>query len=500
MLKTISVMGAGDLKQLERDMKTQFAVPEVALMECSGLQSALFIQKYYPKGEVFLFLGKGGNAGDGMSTARHLYALGRVVKIIFIDGEALFKDATLAMYESIKRLNLSRVVGIDRQDGVEGVIVDAVFGSGFRGPVSEPYLSFFKQMKESSLDVISLDLPSGLEADSSHIIEGAMLADHTLMFGYYRLAHVLPPALSSMGRIHRMEIGHFPLSEANSSKIQVLYGATMPKRKEAGHKKTFGHVLIIGGSNGMIGAPILSGIAALRSGAGLVSVIVPELALKASRPEYPPELMLLGLPGSQLNFSLSDTPFVLDYIQKRKITSMAIGMGLGQGDQIKPFLSAILSQTDIPLVIDADGLAVFEMWEKPNHTRFIIATPHPGEYKAYFRNERESVEIIALMQKAKDLGIQIAYKSTTPIVTDGERAWIIPKSYSSLAKAGSGDVLAGILASFLGQGFGESAAALAVWVHNQIGRELNRRGESYVCTASDIANLSCDVIKSMESS
>lgn len=494
MLKTIPVMHAEDLKQLEREMKTQFAVPEIALMECSGLQSALFIEKYYPKGDVFIFLGKGGNAGDGMSAARHLYALGRAVKLIYIGGEALFKDATLVMYESLKALNLPKVKGIDAK---EGVIVDAVFGSGFRGPVSEPCLSFFKQMKESSLDVISLDLPSGLEADSSKIIEGAVQATHTLVFGYYRLCHVLQPAISLMGRLHRVEIGHFPLSRADFPNIQVLESATMPERQESGHKNTFGHVLIVGGSNGMIGAPILAGIAALRSGAGLVSVIVPELALRSSRPDYPPELMLLGLPGSQLNFSLSDVSFVLDYIQKRKISSMALGMGLGQEDQIKPFLSALLEQTDIPLVVDADGLAVFEKWKKPTQGRLIIATPHPGEYETYFQNEGKSVELTALTQKAKELGIQITYKSTTPIVTDGDRSWIVPNCYSSLAKAGSGDVLAGILASFLAQGFGDSAATLAVWVHNQIGRELNRRGEAYVCTASDIAHLSRDVLKRM---
>jgi len=187
----------------------------------------------------------------------------------------------------------------------------------------------------------------------------------------------------------------------------------------------------------------------------------------------------------------------LDYIQKRKITSMAIGMGLGQGDQIKPFLSALLEQTDIPLVIDADGLAVFEKWKKPTQGRLIIATPHPGEYETYFQNEGESIELTELTQKAKNLGIQITFKSTTPIVTDGDRSWIIPNCYSSLAKAGSGDVLAGILASFVAQGFGNSAAPLAVWVHNQIGRELNQRGEAYVCTASDIAHLCRDVLKGM---
>jgi NAD(P)H-hydrate epimerase len=271
----------------------------------------------------------------------------------------------------------------------------------------------------------------------------------------------------------------------------------LPERKETGHKNTFGHVLVIGGSNGMIGAPILAGIAALRSGAGLVSVIVPEEALRVARPEYPPELMLLGLPGSKGDFCLSDVSFVLDYIQKRNISCMAIGMGLGQGSPLKPFLSALLDQTHIPLVIDADGLAVFEGWKKPIPGRLVIATPHPGEYKAYFRNEGESVDLTALTQKAKDLGIQIAYKSTTPFVTDGDRVWIIPSSYSSLAKAGSGDVLAGILASFLAQGFRDSAAPLAVWVHNQIGRELNLRGEAYICTASDIAHLCRDVLKNM---
>ncbi len=494
MLKTISVMRAEELKQLERKMKTQFALPETALMECAGLQSALFIEKHYPNGEVFIFLGKGGNAGDGLSAARHLYALGRVVKLIYLEGDALFKDASLVMYESIKALNVPRVSGVDAK---KGVIIDAVFGSGFRGPLSEPYLSFFKQMKESSLDVISLDVPSGFEADSAQIIEGAVQATHTLAFGYYRLCHVLQPALSSMGRLHRMAIGHFAPSGADLPKIQVVEKATLPERKESGYKNTFGHVLIVGGSNGMIGAPILAGIAALRSGAGLVSVIVPELALRSSRPEHPPELMVLGLPGSQWNFGPEDASFVLDYIQKRNIDCMAFGMGLGRSGQTRPFLSALVDQTDIPLVIDTDGLAVLEMWKKPPQSRRIITTPHPGEYKTYFQNEGQSVDVAALVQKAKNLGIQIAFKSTTPIVTDGDRAWIIPTSYSSLAKAGSGDTLSGILASFLGQGFGDLTAPLAVWVHNQIGRELNRRGDAYVCTASDIAHLCHDVLKSM---
>jgi NAD(P)H-hydrate epimerase len=504
MLKSTPVLSSQDIKKIESEMMDAYGVPGVSLMECAGLQTALFIQKYYPIGQIFVILGKGGNSGDGLAAARHLYALGRKLTLIFLAGETSFKDQSLKMLEALKGLPISReshldglfaTEGKESNTRLEGVVLDAVFGSGFKGPLKEPYLSSFKQINKTSLPVISLDVPSGQVADSNVLSLGALRATHTLVFGFYRICHVLPPARSLMGNLSLIPIGHFPSPGAAPHRIQVVDGIQLPARKETGHKNSFGHVLIIGGSHGMIGAPILAAIGALRSGAGLVSVIVPEQALMASRPEHPPELMVVSPPGSGKSFQVSDLPFLLDYIQRRKITALAIGMGLGQGEGISTLIQSLLSQTEIPVVVDADGLVLFKNRSPKFQKIQIIVTPHPGEYEAYFRKDGESNEISDLAKKAKDLGVQLIYKTTSPVVTNGTSTYIIPQSYSSLAKAGSGDVLSGILASFMAQGFGEEAAVLGAWFHNQIGRELVDRGDSYTCTASDIAQMSQKVMR-----
>ena len=491
MITASPVLYAQELKEIELNMATQKGIPTILLMESAGLQSALFINMQYPTGQIIVVLGKGGNAGDGLATARHLCALGRTVQLVFTTSQDQFTGDAKTMLEATKYLplcsestNLSKAI----------VIVDALYGSGLNRDLTEADIKIIKEVNDSPADVISLDVPSGLRADSFDADSPFVHATHILAFGSYKLCHFqLSDRVAPMPNLHLIHIGHLIDSVVRINKTEFIESITLPPRLETGHKNSFGHVLIIGGSPGLVGAPILAGMAALKSGAGLVTVMVPSASLASSRPDYPPEIMLTCPPGSGLQFEEHDTPFILEFIKKKKISCLAIGMGLGEGKKTEQFVKAIVEKTSIPVVIDADALSIFKNWTlQPN--RLIMAMPHPGEYAKHFNNENLKISLDLIKIKARALGIQIVYKSATPLVTDGSHTYLTRKSYSSLAKAGSGDVLAGITASFVAQGFDKESLPAAVWVHNRIGSELNASKQTYTATAADIANTCQKVI------
>lgn len=491
MIKVSPVLLSTEIREIEQYMATHQAIPTIFLMESAGLQSALFINKSYPTGQICIVLGKGGNAGDGLATARHLFAMGRVPNLVFTTKQSEINGDAKTMLEATKHLTITSE---PKELKKAAVIVDALYGTGLNRELSESDIEIIHAINSSESDIVSLDIPSGLKADSMTCNSPFVRATHILAFGFYKLCHFeMNPTLPSSSNLHLLPIGQIKESYRQTSKIEFIENFNLPPRLETGHKNSFGHVLIIGGSPGLIGAPILTGIAALRSGAGLVTVMVPSASLASAKPEFPPEIMLTSPLGSGLEFEENDVPFILEFIRKRKISCIAIGMGIGESKKTEKFIKEIIEKTTIPLVIDAEALSIFRNWNiQPD--RLIMAMPHPGEFAKHFNQENLPVTLDLIKNKARTLGIQIVYKSATPLVTNGSHTYLTRNSYSALAKAGSGDVLAGITASFVAQGFNNLSLPAAVWVHNKIGCHLTKSKQSYCTTASDIAHACQQVI------
>jgi NAD(P)H-hydrate epimerase len=491
MIKVTPVLLSTEIREIEQHMATHQAIPTILLMESAGLQSALFINKHYPTGQICIVLGKGGNAGDGLATARHLFAMGRVPNLVFTAKQSEINGDAKTMLEATKHLPLTS--GSKYLEKAV-VIVDAIYGTGLNRELSKSDLEFIHAINNSKADIVSLDIPSGLNADSMTCMSPFVQATHILAFGFYKLCHFqMNPTSPSNSILHLLPIGQIHESCHQTSKIEFIENFTLPPRIETGHKNSFGHVLIIGGSPGLIGAPILAGIAALRSGAGLVTVMVPSASLASAKPEFPPEIMLTSPEGSGLEFEEKDAPNIIEFIKKRKISCIAIGMGIGESKKTEKFIKEIIEKTSIPLVIDAEALSIFKNWTmQPD--RLLMAMPHPGEFTKHFNQENLPVTLDLIKTKARTLGIQIAYKSATPLVTNGSHSYLTRNSFSALAKAGSGDVLAGITASFVAQGFNQLSLPAAVWVHHKIGCHLSNSKQSYSATASDIAQACRQVV------
>lgn len=508
MFKTEPVYDAKSARTMENRMKKNLGIPRLLLLEAAGLMSAKSIQTHFPTGLVTIITGYGEKAAVGFATARHLFAEGRQICLINTVERRIYKGNTKTMWMTIKKLDCNDAKDIPR---ASSVIVDAILGTEFTGKLSPKTKKMIVKMNKSLIPIVALDIPTGLSSDLAAIPdEIAVMASRTLCFGFKRICHVLYPAASyvgfqetlSLGLIHEMKNrkSHDMFSHKNSGdiscKIESVFSCHLPGRINTGHKNTFGHTLVIGGSSGYLGAPILAGVAALGVGVGLVTVVMPEKAMQLGSPCYPPELMVTTPTNSQLKFQARDADFILRLISKKKITSIAIGMGIG--DHTIEFLENLLTRVSVPVVIDGEALAIFSK-KIALKSELVFGTPHPGEFQKYFSPSSINPTIFTLEKTAKKLHMQLAYKSVTPIVTDSERTFVFEKSYSSLAKAGSGDVLSGIIAGLAGQGFGKLSLPAAVWIHHAAGKKLHEKALDYAATAQDIAVACREIVREISS-
>ena len=505
MIQTEPIFKARALKNLELFMESQCRIPKLLLMESAGILSAKKINCYYPNGAITIVAGKGGNGGYGFAVARHLYAIGRQVTIVTLTESMSYRNETRTMWRAVETLAIPVFDFLPKKTDV---FIDAIFGIGFRGELPETIAEIILKMNHSSIPIVSLDIPSGLTADSQKSPNVAIRATRTLCYGFKKICHVLHPASNLVGQLEVVQIGLITeakppswrsdkqlVSRDSSGSIQAVVNCQLPKRSKAGHKNTFGHVLIIGGSLGLLGAPILAGIGALRAGAGLVTVIVPFQAMAMGKPEYPPELMVSAVPSSGASFTENDADFILKFIQHKKIASIVIGNGLGPNSC--ELVIKILENISIPVVVDADALEVFLKKFLPK-SDIIIATPHPGEFQKYFDSSTPSPDITMLKGITKKLGIQLVFKSVTPVAICEEEIFIFPKSFSSLAKAGSGDILAGLIGGLLAQGLGAKSVVFALWILKMAGCKLDQAGLARPATAQEISLACREVIQDME--
>lgn len=475
------------------------------LMKNAGSKAAEITLQYYPlsslaSSQITVICGKGGNGGDGLIVTSYFLKKGLTVKAIMLCKEKDLLGDTLKSFKLGKTegLKISFKDRLNEKD-LEGssLIIDAILGTGFNGSAKSEIADAINLINTYRINkdchIVSLDLPSGANANlfsqtSSHII-----ADQTMSFGFKKPFHVSPEGIRSCGIVEVIDIGLSEPSYENEMADAIeIKSIELPSRPKEGFKGTFGHVLIVGGSQGLYGAPILSAMAALKSGAGLVTAFLPKDS-GTSLPSYPPELMIQRGQTEKI-FSAQDIEVLKKIIKEKKITSIAIGMGLGQnsGD----FLKEAIIDIGIPMVVDADGLSCLK--EYSTHKNMIL-TPHPGEYLKYFSPETPN-SFEELQKKSNELSATIIYKSTCPVICfPGSTPEVVANPVSALAKAGSGDILAGILAGLCGQSHLslKEAVRLSLLAHNKSGESASKITGDYASSASDIVSQISDAIRKL---
>jgi len=503
----MKIVSAQQMQELDR-RAIAGGIPGIELMENAGRGTFEKIRQYFPgafKQNIVVLCGRGNNGGDGFVIARCLHHAGARVKVILL--------ATADRVSGDARTNLDayrRIGGVVQEvtDAAQwgsavpdvqraGLIVDAMLGTGLSAEVTGLYRQAIEDINAApGARIVSVDIPSGIDATSGAVLGAAVRAHLTCTFGLPKRGLLIEPGASYTGSREVIDIGipemlvrdvvtqEFLLDE------QYLQG-TLPRRRHDAHKGSFGHVLIIAGSPGKTGAAALAGQAAMRAGAGLVTVAAPA-ALNPVLEAKLTEVMTEPLPDAGAGFlGMQALPRLREILQGK--TVVALGPGLATKDETAELVHSLLGQITVPVVIDADGLNVLA-----GHTELltqarspVIVTPHPGEMARLAGVSTQDVQrdrIGSARTFARRYGVFVVLKGALSIIAEPEgMVFINPTGNPGMASGGMGDALTGLIAGLAAQGLPLTAAAqLAVFAHGRIGDGIARNKAPVGIIATDI--------------
>lgn len=489
---------SADMAAIEENAES-LGFSRICMMENAGSETARFIaSKTNVKGKRFLILcGTGNNGGDGFVVARHLRNMGARVTIVLVGRpqdirsvEARANWNLLLHMDDVEKImvNDSSETGIIKKLLEKcDYVVDSMLGTGFRGVLKEPFASIVRELNSSNKTIFAVDVPTGLgpESTGENLI---VKASYTITFHKtkdflqkYRCAEV---AVADIGIPLEAELYTGP---GDVRKV-------VKSRKKYSHKGDYGYILVVGGSEKFSGAPALAALSALRVGAGLSIVAAPESVASSIR-AMSPDLVVYELPGRYL------TNEALDLLSKlmEKVDSLVIGPGLGLHEETVEAVKGLIEKSkskSLPTVVDADGFKSLK--SSPELLKGVVATPHRGEFEHVFGNKLEEkwLETLPiLVELSKKYGFTILLKGFETVITNGFRLKVNKHATPGLAVGGTGDVLSGIIATFLAWGNDSlSSAAAAAYVHGDAG--LKAVGEKgFHITASDLINKIPEVMK-----
>lgn len=457
-------------------------MPVAALMEkVAGLitqkLSSLWGKNHPAK--IGVLVGPGNNGGDALVVARELYFQGKDITIC----------RPLAKLKELpnQHLEYAQSLGIRWSDKIEilqdsDIIIDGLFGFGLEREITGDLATLVQTLNCWKKLVISIDIPSGIHTDTGEVLGIAVRATHTFCLGLWKLAFLQDRALEYMGKAELIDF-HIPLADIHAilGETPSLHRLTAASvwahlplpRQPVTHKYKEGHLLLICGSRKYSGGAILTGLGARESGVGMLSIAVPE-SLKAILVAQLPEALIIGCPETDSG-AIAHLPAEIELDSYN-----AIACGPGLTPEATPVVEAVLD-TDIPLILDADGLNILA---KLNPTTALakrqaitVLTPHAGEFKRLFPDapDAQGDRIVAVKTAAQQCQSIVLLKgSRTAIAHPSGSVWIVPESTPALARGGSGDVLTGLLGGLLAQAMSrqlplEGTIATAAWWHAQAG-------------------------------
>jgi NAD(P)H-hydrate epimerase len=453
--------------------------PGEELMERAGYAVARATIQFLKREDsrsVLLFAGKGNNGGDAIVAARHLAGAGCYPTLVLLcRRNELQGDALLHFQKLVSAIRIFELPTLDELSGIvaetePAVVVDGLLGTGLKGDVREPYATAIKVINGLHLPVVAIDIPSGLGSDTGEVHGFGVRADMTVTMALPKIGLLKPAAADFVGRIEVADIG-IPreLVEEISTDVELLTAQDvkplLPPRRRSANKGDFGHLLVIAGSEGYTGAPVMVAHAAARAGAGLVTLAVPRNIYSIVAAQCPPEVMPQPVEFQQLSSSYF-----------ARFDAVAIGPGLGQQAETQKMVWKVVSSCPLPMVVDADalnamaqGLAALKKLQKP-----FVLTPHPGEMARLVGKTAKEVQgdrggLAAGF--AREYGVVMVLKGAGTVVAEKSGGlWINSTGNPGMAKGGMGDALTGIIGAFLAQGLTAFDAARAgVFLHGLAG-------------------------------
>jgi ADP-dependent NAD(P)H-hydrate dehydratase / NAD(P)H-hydrate epimerase len=488
----MKILSAAEMQACDRATTESFGIPSFDLMRHAGAAVATFAGERFPRARrITVLCGRGNNGGDGMMAARLLGGHGLQVTVMLLGAPDGLKGDAAEAWRKLGEAGNCRLVVIEREENLgdhqaafkADLIIDAVLGTGFKPPMKGLPLAALHWVKDSSAPVLAVDLPSGWAADEMRgAASGAVYpADAVVTFTAPKPAHVF----GELTRRWNQPIVVVPIGspdEAIASQLNLHWAGSAqdlfhrPRPFES-NKGRFGHVLVIGGTfgsaGGKAGAPAMTAVAAMRSGAGLVTAAVPEPALPTVA-RFAPELMTIPLEASTTGEVLLSFDPERRHALLKGITVAAIGPGLGQSSGASQLLEWLLNATTVPTVIDADGLNILAKSIEllagiGGAGRTLVLTPHPGEMARLAGIATAQVQADRLgvaRDFAARYGVIVVLKGARTLVAhpDG-RVAVNTTGNPGMAKGGSGDLLTGVIAGLLAQFPDDPVRAVEAAVH-----------------------------------
>jgi NAD(P)H-hydrate epimerase len=473
------------MQEIDRRAIEEFGIAGLTLMENAGRACADFITGRFAEGrgrrKAAVVAGKGNNGGDGYVIARLLGEMGWQVAIFVIASK---DEITGGARSNLNRLS-SEVVKFCEEAGILGryvglfqeadVIVDALVGTGLKSPLRGAYAEAVEIINAAERPVVAVDIPSGIDAADGRVLGVAVKADATVTFGLAKCGHVLFPGAERTGSLHIADIGIPPEVTAGAVGPEYIDAATastfLLPRGHSAHKGNFGHCLIVAGSTGKTGAAAMAANSAVRAGAGLVTLAVPA-TLNSILEMKTTEAMTMPLYDNGRGYLGEEARPVIEAALSGK-NAIAIGPGLGSDPGTARLVRDLVAETNLPMVVDADGLNALS--EDPSvlfakKSSKVILTPHPGEMArlcGLSASDIEADRMGAAQKFAKTYQVYVVLKGAGTVIATPEGELAINGSGNpGMASGGMGDLLTGVLAALLAQGYPPfEACRLGVFIH-----------------------------------
>jgi len=502
------ILNAAQMLEADRCTIDELGIPSLVLMENAGRQVVAAIEASYEsqlEEQIGILCGKGSNGGDGFVVARTLIQRGVDATVFVIGAIADVGGDARKNLDTLGHLGVTVVEVADEQTwelhfseiSQCRLLVDAMVGTGLSSALRGMMETVVADINASGIPVVSIDLPSGMSADTPHVVGDVIDASMTVSLAAPKLPLVLPPGELHAGDVVIADIGIPPevLEGLGGPRVDLLTPEQVrvlvePRTAEA-HKGDFGRVTIVAGSSGKSGAANLAAVGALRSGAGLVTVATP-VTCESVLASMTPEVMTEALEESSHGTVVAAA---LERVLSLQHDVIACGPGLGRGPQVAGFVRGLLNRATVPLVLDADALTVLaddsSALERRDERSVIIITPHPGEMarlvgRSVEEIQADRIQIAAEFAVAK--GLYVVLKGYRSIIATPEgRVFINPTGNAGMATGGTGDVLAGMVAAWLGQLLdAEAACKLSVFLHGAAGDLAEDRHGEVAMIATDL--------------
>jgi len=516
----MKLLSGTQMSALDREAIERVGLPSLVLMENAG---RAFVRNLCQRDaalrdkRVVVVAGKGNNGGDGLVVARVLAERGASVRAFLLFepercSEQTAVQARVLAHSGVDVDVLDDTAGLaPLRDALERahVVVDALLGIGIKGAPRAEVAEVVRLVNACSAFRVALDVPSGLDADTGGVPGVCVRADLTVCLGLPKAGLLFYPGRACVGQLEVVPIGYpRALIEGFDSGLTLLdpgyVKRRLPPRPAYSHKGSFGKVLVVAGSRGLSGAAVLCAKAALRAGTGVVHLAYPR-SLDATLSTHVVEAVKHPLPerdGALDGAALEPLSALLE-----QVDAVALGPGLSQQPCVKALVQALLERCRVPLLLDADALnALVGQLEWLQRAQApLVLTPHPGEFARLSATSVDEVEAQRLeraLQFSKQHNAVLALKGVpTVVATPQGRALVNASGNAGLAKAGSGDVLSGIVLSLLGQGLSVAeAAACGVWLHGSAADGVERRlGQRAMLPGDVVEGLSC-AFEAVESS